>query len=362
MSKFSIYNKGKEHPLAQYAYDLPPENIRKEPLTKRDDSRLFVYDTKTDTITFDYFYNLAKYIPENSCMALNNTAVIPARVTFKKDTGGKVGGLVLMNEGYDNDGAMPVIVDEKIFPGRKLSLLGDYWFTITRQNEQRFYCKPEFDRELLPMVLEQCGTTPTPFYLGKMVIEEDELRKRYQTIFADKKKSVAAPTASLHFTDTVFASLDDRGVNRVEVTLDVGLGTFAEVEEHHVREKRLHYEKFHIDESVCETLKECKTISKPVISVGTTVTRTLESCADIILNNVPSEIYSETNMFIMPPHDFKMVDHLITNFHVPQSSLMALVDAFLLHKNAKRRILDLYAIAQQEGFMFYSFGDSMLIL
>lgn len=362
MSKFSLYNKGKDHPLQQYTYTLPEVNIRKEPLKERDGSRLFVYDTKTDTITFDYFYNLAKYVPHDSLMVLNNTAVIPARVTFKKDTGGKVGGLVLMNEGYDGDGAIPVIVDEKIFPGRRLSLIDEYWFTIMRQAEQRFYLKPEFDCELLPAVLEQCGITPTPFYLGTMSVGEEELRKRYQTIFADKKKSVAAPTASLHFTDSVFATLDTCGVKRVEVTLDVGLGTFSEVEEHHVREKRLHTEKFHIGNDVCKKIHEHKIVARPVIAVGTTVTRTLESCAGIIMNDSPSDIYSETNIFIMPPYDFKIVDHLITNFHVPQSSLMALVDAFLLHKNAKRRILDLYEIAKQEGFMFYSFGDSMLIL
>ena len=113
---------------------------------------------------------------------------------------------------------------------------------------------------------------------------------------------------------------------------------------------------------MCAGLKESKHIAKPVVAVGTTVTRTIESCAGIIMNDSPSDIYSETNIFIMPSYDFKIVDHLITNFHVPQSSLMALVDVFLLHKNAKRRILDLYEIAKQEGFMFYSFGDSMLIL
>ena len=362
MAKSSLYSNGRPHPLAQYNYTLPVDNIRTEPLTVRDQSRLFVYDTRTDTVTFDYFYNLAKYIPQNSLMVLNNTAVIPARVTFRKDTGGKVGGLILMNEGVDDEGAIPAIVDEKIFPGRRLSLLDEYWFTITRQVEQRFYLKPEFDIALLPSVLERCGTTPTPFYLGRLVTDEDALRVRYQTIFAKEKKSVAAPTASLHFTDEVFASLDAAHVKRVEVTLDVGLGTFAEVEEHHVKEGKLHSEKFHIAKEVCEAIKQSKKESRPVMAVGTTVTRTLESCATRILNQESSLMADETDIFIMPPYDFKIIDHLITNFHVPQSSLMALVDAFLVHKNAKRRILDLYEIAKQEDFKFYSFGDSMVIL
>jgi S-adenosylmethionine:tRNA ribosyltransferase-isomerase len=350
------------HPLKHYRYSLPEKNIRKEPLIDRDHSRLFVYDTSTDTITFDYFYNLAKYVPSCALMVLNNTAVIPARVTFRKDTGGKVGGLILMNEGFDDEGAIPVIVDEKIFPGRKLSLNNDKWFTITRQNEQRFYLKPEFDANQLPEILDSCGTTPTPFYLGKMTTQEDELRIRYQTVFARDKKSVAAPTASLHFTDNVFASLDSKGVKRVEVTLDVGLGTFAEVEEKHVQEKVLHYEKFYLSKETFAAIYNYKKESHPVVAVGTTVTRTLESTANTLLHGAPHDMTGETNIFIMPPYDFKVVDYLITNFHVPQSSLMALVDAFLLHKEAKKNILDLYEIAKKEGFMFYSFGDSMLIL
>ncbi len=362
MSKSSLYNNGRPHPLSQYNYTLPVENIRTEPLTTRDQSKLFIYDTKTDTVIFDYFYNIAKYLPQNSLMVLNNTAVIPARVTFRKDTGGKVGGLILMNEGFDDEGAIPAIVDEKIFPMRRLSLLGEYWFTITRQVEQRFYLKPEFDIALLPSILEQCGTTPTPFYLGRLTNDEDALRTRYQTIFAKEKKSVAAPTASLHFTDEVFASLDRAQVKRVEITLDVGLGTFAEVEEHHVKEGKLHSEKFHITQEACEVIKQSKKESHPVIAVGTTVTRTLESCSTRILTQESRDITDETDIFIMLPYNFRIVDHLITNFHVPQSSLMALVDAFLEHKKAKRRILDLYEIAKQEGFMFYSFGDSMLIL
>ncbi len=351
-----------KRPLQEYEYTLPKENIRKEPLKERDASRLFVYDTRTDTITFDYFYNLAKYVPPNACMVMNATGVIPARVTFRKDTGGKVGGLILLNEGFDHEMALPAIVDEKIFPGRKLSLLGTYWFTITRQDEQRFYLKPEFDSSLVPSLLEQCGTTPTPFYLGAMSLPEEELRLRYQTIFAQEKKSVAAPTASLHFTERVFDSLAAKNIYRVEIVLDVGLGTFAEVEERHVETKKLHSEKFYISSSSRLALQKSVTSYTPIIAVGTTVVRTIESCAEQLLQEGEEALSGATNLFIMPPYTFKLVDHLITNFHVPKSSLMALVDAFLEYKGAKRRIIELYTIAQEEGFMFYSFGDSMIIL
>lgn len=348
--------------MHHYNYVLPSENIRKEPITPRDHSRLFVYDTTTDTVTFDYFYNLSHYLPSPSLMVINNTGVIPARVIFRKDTGGKVEGLVLMNEGVASDGTIPVIVNGRIFPGRRLSLSPHHWFTIVRQDEQRFYLKSEFDGALLPEILGRYGVTPTPKYLGTQTLSENDLRVRYQTIFAKEKRSVAAPTASLHFTNEVFTMLDEKGVRRTEITLDVGLGTFAEVRENQVKEKRLHSEKFSISSEAHKDIQEAKKEKCPVVAVGTTVTRTLEFNADRLLHESSQEIIGETDLFIVPPFEFKIVDHLLTNFHVPQSSLMALVDAFLAHKKAKKNILDLYDIAKQEGFMFYSFGDSMLIL
>jgi S-adenosylmethionine:tRNA ribosyltransferase-isomerase len=310
---------------------------------------------------FDYFYNIAKYLPEGSLMIFNNTGVIPARVTFKKDTGGKVNGLILVNEGYDDDDNVPVIVDEQIFSGRRLYLLDEYEFTISYQVEQKFYLKPEFDRDLLPSILEKCGTTPVPFYLGKQELDEKDLRTRYQTIFAKEKKSVAAPTASLHFSKRVFESLKDTNIVTKEITLDVGLGTFQEVEEKNIEGKYLHYEKFFISEDTTKEINHYKHDAKKIIAVGTTTVRALESQADNIINK-EGDIVGETNIFIMPPYTFKIVDHLVTNFHVPQSSLMALVDAFLQYKKSKKTLLELYDIAQKEDYKFYSFGDSMLIL
>jgi S-adenosylmethionine:tRNA ribosyltransferase-isomerase len=350
-----------EHPLKEYNYVITDANIRKTPLAKRDNARLFVYDTRTDTVTFDYFYNLVNYLPKDSLLVLNNTGVIPARVTFRKDTGGKVNGLILMNEGFDEEGAIPAIVDENLFPGRKIIIDGTYSFYITRQVDQRFYLLPEFDKALLPEILMKYGSTPTPFYLGKIELDEISLRDRYQTIFAEDKKSVAAPTASLHFTDEVFTSLKTKGIVTTEITLDVGLGTFAEVEQKHIDEKKLHLEKFSISAATHQAISTAKNEGQAVIAVGTTVTRTLESQAKFLLQKGEG-VVGATDMFIMKPYEFQIVDHLITNFHVPQSSLMALVDAFLAHKQAKKSLLELYEIAIKEGFMFYSFGDSMLIL
>jgi S-adenosylmethionine:tRNA ribosyltransferase-isomerase len=295
-------------------------------------------------------------------MVCNNTAVIPARVMFRKDTGGRFKGLVLMNEGLDVDGNVAVIVDEQIFPGRRIALLDTYWFTISYQNEQRFYLKPEFDVNLLPEILDKCGITPTPYYLGKMELDEKILRERYQTLFAKEKKSVAAPTASLHFTDRVFESLDAKHIKRVEVTLDVGLGTFAEVEDINVTKKYLHSEKIKLSQDTVVAIQGAKRTQTPVIAVGTTVVRTLESQSSMLLTSEAKDIVTETNIFIMDGYKFEIVDHLITNFHVPKSSLMALVSAFLTHKKSKRALLELYEVAKNEGFQFYSFGDAMLVI
>jgi S-adenosylmethionine:tRNA ribosyltransferase-isomerase len=349
------------HPLEKYNYTLEEKHIRKSPLTKRDSSRLFVYNTATDTITFDHFYNIANYLPKDSLLVRNVTGVIPARVTFTKDTGGKVGGLVLINEGVDSEGNIPVIVDRKIEVGRTLHL-GSHTFTVVRQDEQKFFLKPHFPSTKLHEVLLQEGTTPTPFYLGKQTLAEDELRTRYQTIFAQEKNSVAAPTASLHFTEDVFTTLKEKNIATTDIVLDVGMGTFGDVTEEQWESKKLHQERIFIGTGAKNQIAHYKRNSKPIIAVGTTVTRTLEGKYAEILSDDSSDISGVTDLFITPPYNFQLVDILITNFHVPKSSLMALVDAFLLHKGAKRRILELYNVAQENGFTFYSFGDSMLII
>lgn len=350
-----------EHPLAQYQYSITEKNIGKTPKEPRHDARLFVYNTATDTISFDTFINISNYLPSKSLVVLNNTGVIPARVVFTKDTGGKIDGLVLVNEGFDEEGAIPVIVDKNMFPGRRIAL-GDYWFTITRQRDQRFYIKPDNEPERIFEILEQLGTTPTPYYLGKLELSETQLRDRYQTMFAQNKKSVAAPTASLHITPEVLNRLQNKGIVITEITLDVGLGTFADIEQKNVDEKFLHSELLYISSESRKRIYTAKQLGCPIVAVGTTVVRTLESQCDQLMIDNQSALATTTNIFIMPGYNFSIVDHLVTNFHVPESSLMALVDAFLVHKKSKRELVELYQIAIDNGFMFYSFGDSMLII
>lgn len=349
------------HPLQHYHYEISEKNIGKSPAEPRDHARLFVYDTVDDEIHLDFVYNLSKYLPENGLMVMNNTGVIPARVYMTKDTGGKFEALFLVNEGVNQNGYFPIIVNKQIHIGRTVHI-DNYEFEVMEQEENKFFLKPNFEIDEISQMLVKHGITPTPKYLGVLDITEDKLRERYQTIYADENKSVAAPTASLHFTEAVFQSLNAKKIERTEVTLHVGLGTFADINERNISEKKLHTEPISISSETKQKIKDAKQNYRPVIGVGTTVVRSVESQAEQILNDSTAEIISQTDMFIMPGFEFKILDHLMTNFHVPKSSLMALVDSFLQHKKSKKSIIELYRVAIENGFKFYSFGDSMLIL
>ena len=350
-----------KHPLEHYNYEISDTNIGKTPAEPRDHAKLFVYNTSEDKIYIDQFYNLHNYLPENSLLVMNNTGVIPARVLFTKDTGGKVEGLFLFNEGIQEDGTIPIIVMKQILVGRKL-FIEQFEFTVVRQNNQYFYIKPEFEANELPSIMMKYGTTPTPRYLGKLEMSEENVRERYQTIYAQEKKSVAAPTASLHFTQDVFKSLEAKKITRAEVTLHVGMGTFAEVSQSNIENRVLHTEPISIPVSTKKKIQSAKQLHQPIIAVGTTAIRTLESQSAYLLGENEHDLHTSTNIFIMPGFEFKIADIVITNFHVPKSSLMALVDAFLQHKKAKKSILDLYKIALENEFKFYSFGDSMVVI
>ena len=197
---------------------------------------------------------------------------------------------------------------------------------------------------------------PVPLYLKRTPLKRNQLLKKYQTIFAKHEGSSAAPTASLHFTDRVFNKLRKKNIKKYFVTLHVGLGTFAPITDENLKTKKLHEEYFEIDQPVLQSIRKAKKEGKKLVAVGTTVVRTLESLAR---DSSPS---GKTDLFIYPPYSFKTVDNLITNFHLPKSSLMMLVEAFLQYKKSKRRLFELYNIAIKNNFRFYSFGDAMLIV
>jgi len=348
-------------PEFSYAYHLPPELIARRPAVPRDTARLFVYDTASDSIALDRFLHLDNYLPPDALLVLNDTKVAPVRAFLTKSTGGKVETLFLLNE-WPGKGAIPVWLNQKTNIDAKLILNAKIFFKVTAQKEDVFYLEPNFDPQNIFAVLDRYGKTPIPKYIKDPGLSETELRKKYQTVFAKHPASVAAPTASLHFTDRVFHKLEQRGIARAFVTLDVGRGTFAPVREEQFLSGILHAESLHIPKSTISAIRSYKKEGRPIVAVGTTAVRALESASDEILSHAPAHhIEKTTRIFIRPPYRFGVVDTLITNFHLPSTSLMMLVQAFLLQKKAKRNVVDLYETAIKERFRFYSFGDAMLI-
>lgn len=344
-----------------YDYTLPKELIASAPSKPRDRARLFVYDTESDKISFTRFAEISNFLPAQSLLVLNETKVVPARVKLQKESGGFVEILFLVNERIE-EGIVPCVADRKLVVGKFLSFPNGMTVTVKKQEGPKFFLKPDFPFEELQNLLRNYGTTPIPKYIKNTSLSEEELRERYQTVFAKYPASAAAPTASLHFTQRVFESLSQHEIEYAPVTLHVGLGTFAPVRKENISERRLHSEWFEIPEKTSKTIRFAKQEGRRVVAVGTTVVRTLESSAEKILEEAGRDIRNNTDLFIFPPFEFKVTDALITNFHVPRSSLMMLVDAFLEHKNARKRIVELYEIAIKERFRFFSFGDAMLIV
>ncbi len=354
-----------------YDYQLPDNLLAKIPASPRDSAKLFVYDTKTDEIIFDRFLNLDKYLPNKSFLVLNNSQVVPSRVTMFKKTGGKVVVLFFVNELITSqNNVVRGLVDRKINLGEKIYFDKENFIEVKNQEKNIFTFKFDYSKEKLFSLLYRYGNMPIPLYLKDSPLKKDELLKKYQTIFADKlgdKKlgSIAAPTASLHFTNRVFKKLKQKGIERLFLKLYVGIGTFAPITEENLKTKKLHQEYYEIDKNTYEKIINFKKQRKKLIAVGTTVVRTVES-VEIGLNwlkseNLLSPLIKKTDLFIFPPYNFKMVDILITNFHLPGSSLMMLVEAFLQYKKAKNHLVDLYNIAIKNDFRFYSFGDCMVV-
>lgn len=357
--------------LNDYDYSLPEKDIALKPATPRDTSKLFIYDTARDLIVFDRFYNLDKYLPRNSFLVFNNTKVLPARVMMKKETGGNVIVLFLPPSLIPSSGKgsiISAIADRKIELDQKIFFDSEDFVKVIGQKGYIFSLKFNFSKKKLYELFKKYGSMPIPFYLKKSPLKQDQLLEKYQTIFAKHEGSAAAPTASLHFTNRVFNKLRKKDIEKYFITLHVGLGTFASITKHNLKAKKLHEEYFEVDRSVLRTIKRAKDRGKKLIAAGTTVVRTLESLRHYSSSEIEKSsrqtrtITGNTDLFIYPPYNFKMVDHLITNFHLPKSSLMMLVEAFLQHKKAKRNLIELYNKAKQNHFRFYSFGDAILIL
>lgn len=336
-----------------FSYDLPEELIAQKPAKVRDESRLMILHRENGKIEHRYFRDIINYLNEGDLLVLNNSKVIPARLFGKKlSTGVEIEVLLLNEKGKD-------LWEVLVKPGRRVKkgtqisfgggkLLGktlDY--TEFGGRLMKFTCSGNFDE-----IIDELGEMPLPPYIHEKPVDPG----RYQTVYARERGSVAAPTAGLHFTPELMQELREKGIEMSYLTLHVGLGTFRPVKAENVEEHQMHAEYYELSQQTADLINQKKAEGKRVIAVGTTVTRTLETIASE--KGILTASKGWTDIFIYPGYEFKVIDALVTNFHLPRSTLLMLVSAFA----GREQILNAYRQAVEERYRFFSFGDAMLII
>jgi len=343
--------------LDPYDYPFPAELVALAPVVPRDSARLFVYNTANNVVTHAHVSDLPNFIA-GCLLVTNDTTVLPARLHARYADGSLMELLILVDQGSTQAGNVRALVNRGVAIG-DIMTVADVTFTVLENHEKSMLLSVSGGEAAVRALLEQHGETPLPPYIHSDAAEETK-RQLYQTMFARSAPSVAAPTASLHFTPDLMRRLSECGVDMATVTLQVGLGTFAPIYPENFTEKKLHRERYLVPEATAKAVEAAYQSGRPVCAVGTTVVRTLESAKDTLVKGEACE--RDTDIFIFPPHSFTFPDMLMTNFHVPKSSLLCLVQAYLEHKKASRHIIDLYREAIDERYRFFSFGDAMLIL
>ena len=338
--------------VKDYDYDLPEELIAQDPLEDRSSSRLMVLDRQTGDVEHRHFTDILEYLHPGDCLVINNTKVIPARLFgVKEDTQAKIEVLLLKRKENDIWETL-VKPGKKAKPGTKL-VFGDGLLTaevVDVVEEGNRLIQFHYDG-IFEEILDQLGQMPLPPYITERLADKD----RYQTVYAQTNGSAAAPTAGLHFTNALLEQIKDMGVDIAEVTLHVGLGTFRPVKVENVLDHHMHSEFYMVSQEAADKINRAKESGHRVIAVGTTSTRTLEAAADE--NGRLHETSGWTEIFIYPGYQFKVIDALITNFHLPQSTLVMLVSALA----GREHVLHAYEAAVKERYRFFSFGDAMLI-
>lgn len=362
--------------LSEYDYNLPEKLIAQLPADKRDNSRMMVLNRKDRTISHKHFYDIVDLIDKNTLLVMNNTKVLPARLIGYKDTGAKIEVFLLKQaetQSLEENMQNPMcrvkqlcLWDVLIKPSKRVK--HDTIIKISDELSVKAIKRLEENGEWLVEllfegnnvldVLHRNGQIPLPPYIERKIPNED-LKKldfeRYQTVYAKDEGSVAAPTAGLHFTQEILQKLQDKGVELAYVTLNVGLGTFRPVQCENVENHKMHSETFEISEKAAEQINRAKKEGKQIIAVGTTTVRTLETAFQKYGCIKPCHDHSE--LFIYPPYEFKIIDKLITNFHLPKSTLLMLVSALA----GKDFIFKAYNEAIKNNYRFFSYGDCMFI-
>ena len=337
--------------LDTYDYHLPEELIAQTPLDKRDESRLLVFDRKTKETYHRHFKDITDFLRKGDVLVVNNTRVLPARLLAKKSTGALV-EILLLKRINMTDWEVLLKPGKRVKIGNILTINDELKCELLEIKDDgnrivRFYFKGVFEE-----ILNRVGSMPLPHYIHEKLKDKE----RYQTVYNKVLGSAAAPTAGLHFTDELLQKLRDMGVEILELTLDVGLGTFRPCKEKDITKHIMHSEHYSLSQEVADKINKAKRENRRVIAVGTTSVRTLEAVAQKGVPLVADE--GETDIFIYPPYDFKVVDALITNFHLPKSTLIMLVSAFAGYENT----MDIYETAVENQYRFFSFGDAMFII
>lgn len=337
--------------VEDFNYELPKELIAQTPYDKRDEARLMVLDRNTKKIEHRIFRDVLEYLNPGDCLVINDTKVIPARLYGKKDTGANVEYLLLNRIEGD-------IWEAMVRPGNKLKVGSKVEFGDGLLKSEILDVMPGGNRKvkfeydgIFNEILDQIGLMPLPPYITEKLKD----KSKYQTVYAKYEGSAAAPTAGLHFTEELLGKIKEKGVEIAKVTLHVGIGTFRPVKVENVEDHEMHSEHFYIKKEEAEKINKAKRNGNKIIAVGTTSCRVLESAAND--NGLVSEIEADTNIFIYPGYKFKCIDNLITNFHLPESTLIMLVSSLA----DRDFILKAYNEAVKEKYKFFSFGDAMLI-
>ena len=336
-----------------FYYDLPEELIAQTPLLQRDHSRLMTLDRKTGQVAHEHFYNIIDHLVPGDCLVINDTRVLPARLYGQKTGGGSAAVEVLLLENVEGD-----LWDCIVYPGRRLKegatiSFGDGQLTAVVEG-----VKPDGNRlirfsyeGIFLEHLERLGTMPLPPYIKEKLQDQE----RYQSVYSRENGSAAAPTAGLHFTPELLEKIREKGVDIVRITLHVGLGTFRPVKEEEITDHVMHSERYCVTEEAARRINAARARGGRVVCVGTTSCRTLETVTDE--QHVTHPGSGSTSIFIYPGYRFKGVDAIITNFHLPESTLIMLVSAF----STREIVLDAYKEAVRERYRFFSFGDAMFL-